>query len=60
MTNIYEIEPVQRIGYHTSAVKKTIIEYAFADFDHERVFRNQRTEFKISYVENTPEIGGKQ
>lgn len=65
MTNIYEIEPVLRIGdyevsyYHANAVKKTTREYAFADFDHEIIFRNQRTVFKISYVRDTPEIGGK-
>lgn len=64
-TNIHEIEPVLRIGdyevsyYHANAVKKTTIEYAFADFDQERIFRNERTAFKISYVRNTPEIGGK-
>ena len=65
MTNIYEIESVLRIGdyevsyYNANAVKKTTREYAFADFDHERIFHNQRTAFKISYVRNTPEIGGK-
>jgi hypothetical protein len=45
--------------YNNNTRKKTIIEYAFADFDHERIFCNQRTAFKISYVGNTPEIGGK-
>lgn len=45
--------------YHANAVKKTTIEYAFADFDQERIFRNERTAFKISYVRNTLEIGGK-
>lgn len=65
MTNIYEIESVLRSGdyevsyYHANAVKKTMREYAFADFDQEIIFRNQRTAFKISYVRNTLEIGGK-